>query len=317
MKNSVSNNRVTFVLLIGALAMLSGSVTGCGGPSEDEYVARVGDRYLLRKEVASALATMPAGLDSLEASTQFVEGWVTNEVLALESERQGLMNDPEIKTMLEENIRSVLISALLEKLNQDDLPEPGPAEIEAYFTQNQEDLALRDDYLQVRYLQAETRAQAESARRELARAIQRTEQTDSLWQIIVERYAMDKNGSLTLANNYVPEGRLTNSAEPVWQQLSQIADGELAPVIEINDSYHVLQVVDRVPRGTPPRLMWIRNEIRELLRIRARKEAYSNYVRQLKNEAISRNDLVIVTDDNASADVPSAPVPNDSTSNLE
>ena len=70
------------------------SLSGCGGPSEDEYVAKVGDRYLLREEFESALSTIPAGLDGLEASRQFVEGWITSEVLALESERQGLSVDP-------------------------------------------------------------------------------------------------------------------------------------------------------------------------------------------------------------------------------
>ena len=53
--------------------MLSGAVTGCGGPSEDEYVARVGDRYLLRKEVASALATMLREMEGISEEDEIPE----------------------------------------------------------------------------------------------------------------------------------------------------------------------------------------------------------------------------------------------------
>jgi hypothetical protein len=262
-------------------------------PATEPYVARVGTSYLTEEDLSAALAVVPAGMDSVTARAQFVEQWVTAELMAREAEERGLRERPDVQRQLVENERAVLAAALLATL-YDESPEPvGRSDLEAYFDRNRDRLRLREPYVRVRHLEAATAAEAEAAREALQGAMLSAEQ-DSLWEAAARAYALDSAASLALARVYVPESRLRGSAAAaVWQTLGQLGPGQIAPVIEADSSFYVLQLVDRAAAGSVPQLGWIEDEVRRQLTIQARTQMLARHVQRLRTEAEARNALEI------------------------
>ena len=136
-------------LLLGSVFFLS----ACGAEEPvTDYVARVGDRYLTRQELSAALESHPFLQDSTEAQQQIIEQWINNELLYQEARRRRLRNDPEVQRLLEENERSVLISAYVNRLFEEEDVAPSPEALQAYFEQHRDQLRLREPFVRIRYL---------------------------------------------------------------------------------------------------------------------------------------------------------------------
>lgn len=259
-------------------------------PAPEDYVARVGPSVLTEEDLAAALAVVPAGVDSLTAREQFVEQWVTAELMARDAEARGLRERPDVQRQLVENERAVLSAALLGVLYEEAPDEVGRSEIESYFERNRDRLRLREPYVRVRVIEAATEDEAASARAAIQEAMQGAHQ-DSLWEIAARTYAADTAISLGLARSYVPESRLHGSSASVWQALGQLGPGQISPVIEADSAYFVVQLLDRAAAGSVPRLAWVEDEVHRQIAIQSRKQLLARHVQRLRTEAEARGEL--------------------------
>lgn len=275
--------------------MLLAVLLGTGGCTGDlgapDYVARVGDRYLTRAELADAVAALPIRPDSAEASQQVIEQWVTNQLLFQEALDRGLSDEPEVKQLLEESRRSVLVSALISKMYEENPATPSPAELQAYYERNKEQMRLLEPFVRIRYLTTRSAAAAAEVRNGLARG--GTDLADSTWNAYVGQYATDPDGARTLAQSYVAESRLFMNQQAARQALRTLGAGQVAPVFEADSLHHVLQLVARVPAGTLPEPAWIEEELTRRLVIESRKQLYARQVQRLRTEAMAREALEI------------------------
>ncbi len=266
---------------------------GCGTPStEPDYVARVGETYLLTADLEDALSALPPGRDSTEAKRQFVEQWVVNTLLEQEARQSGLLQDAGVRRLLVENERSVLVSAYVERIYEENPVNPSPSDIEQFFEVNKERLRLREPFLRVRYLYNSDRDSTFEARRLLQRAM-RGAGVDSLWAVIARTYSHDVEGSLGLSGNYFAESRLLSAYPRVKDVLRRLADRQVSAVIEDGGRFHLVQVVDRVPAGTIPKIPWINEEISRQLVMERRKQTVARTVQNLRTMAAARNALDI------------------------
>lgn len=264
---------------------------GCKGERRaPEYVARVGDEFLTRGDMNSALAALPPGTDSVEAQRQFVDQWVANTLLYREARRRGLQEDADVQRMLAENDRSVMVNALLTRMYKEEPSTPTSSEVAAYFEQYKEQLRLREPFVRVRYLSSNDADSIQAARR----ALQELPSTsaDSVWQTIARRYAADVEGSLDLSQTFYPESRLFTDAPNVHDAVASLRVGQVSGVI-IRDSarFDIVQIAERVPTGSIPQIAWIRAELAQRVAIHDRKQMYAREVQRLRNEALAREEL--------------------------
>lgn len=277
-------------LLAVALAALV--LAGCREADvPDEFVARVGERELLQSEVERAIRNIPVPRDSIEARQQIVEQWVTNELMHQEALRRGLQEDEEVRRLIEESERAVLVNALLSRMYEENVIEPTAAEKQAYFESHREQLRLRESFARVRYLRAASRGNAEAARELLQQAA--PAERDSVWTIAIDQYASNETLSREISTNYYPESRIFLDQPELRAAFSDLLGGELAPVIESDSAFHVVQLVERVPGGTIPEPAWIDEELVRRLVIQGRKQLYARQVQRLRNEALAREDLEV------------------------
>ena len=281
-----------YCLPLIAIAFAGLALVGCKDEEvPDEFVARVGDRELLQSEVERAIRNIPVAHDSVEARQQIVEQWVTNELMHQEALRRGLREDDEVRRLIEESERAVLVNALVAQMYEENVIEPTAAEKQAYFESHREQLRLRESFARVRYLRASSRETAEAAREMLQQAA--PAERDSVWMIAIGEYASNENLSREISTNYYPESRIFLDQPELRAAFSDLLGGELPPVIEIDSSFHVVQLVERVPSGTIPDPAWIDEELVRRLVIQGRKQLYARQVQRLRNEALAREDLEV------------------------
>ncbi len=272
------------------VAVVAGWLGACGGRAgETSFVARVGDAYLRQEDVAEALAMIPPYQDSVATREQIVNRWITDQLLVQEARRRNLQENPEVLRRLEENEHSVLISTLMGQIYELS-QEPSPGDVRAYFDRNRERLRTRETYVRIRYLATPDSGGAVVAREAL---LDRGNEAviDSVWAAHVGRYAKDRDGLLAISSNYFPASQLFAMQPELRRVIQSLGPGQVAPIHQIGETYHVIQFVDSIPEGTLPELEWVELEIRERLRIQARKQLFADQVERLRNEALAREAL--------------------------
>lgn len=269
-------------------------IASCGGGDlEGDYLARVGDSYLHRDDLDLALSNLPTGLDSTHAAEQFIDRWITDELLAEEARKRNLQSDPDVRRRMQESERSVLIGTLLNRMYRE-VEAPTEREIRSYFERNRENLTLRESFLRIRYLSTHDSAAALLAVAVLD-TLDSSSSPDSTWQSIVTASAADPEVCLALSVNYFPEGRLFRNIPSLAESIARLRPGQTTPIIPIDDLYHVIRLIDRVPSGTPPKIEWVSDDIRNRLLIEKRKQLYLDQVQRLRNNALSRQRLEVRT----------------------
>lgn len=277
---------VAGILLVVTLSL----VTACGdqqGPVN--FVARVGDTYLMQEELDELLSSIPPYQDSIVVREQFISRWVTDQLLVQEALRRNLQDDPDVVRRLEENEQAVLISTLVGQMYEL-TKDPTPSEVRAYYDRNKERLRLREPYVHVRFLTTEDSARADRARRALSTATEGAD-ADTVWADIVAQNATDPDGALAVSTHYFPLSQIFTTRPELRPIVLSLREGELSPVLRLSKGFGLVQVVDRIPEETVPELQWVEGEIRERLRIQSRKQMYADQVERLRNEALAREAL--------------------------
>lgn len=277
-------------LLLGLCCL----VGACGrSESQGDFIARVGDTYLQKEDLSDALSNLPVGLDSAHAADQFINRWVTDELLAMEARERGLQSDPDVRRRMEESERSVLIGTMVSRIYQE-VEAPTDREIRAYFDQNMVNLTLRESFLRIRYLSTRDSVAAVLAVAVLD-TLDGSVRPDSTWRSIIAASAADPEVCLALSVNYFPESRLFRNIPSLTESIGRLRPGQTADIIQVNHLFHVIHLVDRVPPGTTPNLEWVVDDIRNRLLIDKRKQMYLDQVQRLRNSALARDRLEIQT----------------------
>lgn len=254
-------------------------------PEPQEYVAQVGDAILTNEDLQEMMGAAAPGIDSSFARSQLVEQWVVTELLHQEAMESGLSSDPEVQRQLDASRRSVLVSALLGEIYGNASDEPTPAEIESYYERHREQLTLREAYVRIRHAAFASRDAAGEVRSALLQAIRRGE-ADSTWHELIGTHDAALHGEAM--DSYLPKAQALRSYPEVRARLDRMGTSELAPVLDGDSLFHVLQLVDEVPAGSTPRLDWVRDQLRQRLRVQRRKQIYARHVERLRNEARAR-----------------------------
>ena len=280
-------------LNLARIFVLAFVLAGCGPESSEvDYVARLGDRYLTREDLDSALESLTVLQDSAEAAEQIMEQWITDELLFREAVRRGLRNQEGVQSLLLENERSVLVSALLTELYKEEDSTPDDQDLLTYYEQNKDQLKLTEPFVKIRYLVTESADSAMSAV-ELMEGIESSPNPDSAWKAVANRFAEDPDGTTTLSASFYPETRLLSSIPGLNTAVQRLAPGQILSPFELDSRYHIVQLVERIPVGTTPEVALLEDQLRARIAIENRKQLYARQVQRLRNEALAREELDI------------------------
>ncbi len=222
-------------------------------------------------------------LDSVDAVSQIVEQWVTNELLYQEALSRGLRGDPDVQRLLADNERSVLIDALVSRVLAAEMNDgPDESAIQTYYEQHREKLALREPFVRVRHLIYENQDSAEAARAGL--------QASLLSPVLPEGGRLASGLS---DDAFYPERQMFAATPGLGEVVANLDIGDVHDVFEMDSTFHVVQLMDRLETGAVPSIDMVRREIRDRVAIDIRKQLYARQVERLRTRALAREELEV------------------------
>ncbi|MCY4159199.1 MAG: hypothetical protein OXE92_06300 [Bacteroidetes bacterium] len=275
---------------VGVLFLLLINIFACRQlESPDDFVARVGDSYLLSSDIEASLSDLAIGIDTVRIRSQIISQWINTELLYQEALRRNLSDNEDIKLRLEESARAVLIEGIISEYHSQADQEIMPNDIAKYYEQNQEHLRFFEPFVYVRHLSSPVKDSVET----VMELMNQNLITDSVFATLIERFSTSPTERFMLMENYFQENRLFLDQPELADLLKNTQAGSPPQLVQIDSLYHVIQVVDRSHPDSIPELPWIEDFIREQLSIRFRKQNYTRSVQSLRVNAEFREEIEI------------------------
>lgn len=268
---------------------LSGLI-GCQpeGPDPDAVIlARVGNAYLTLDEALDYIPEHVLASDSTAAINTFRSNWVTRQVLYQDARRQGVHLQDEVQRRLIKSEKDILNDAYREIIVRNAARELTVTnqEVHDYYAQFRDQFVLQERYLRMRHVVTATLDESRNAKAELLRGIP--------WEIVVDRYALNKEETLRRAEQFFPQSAVLTDNPPMRDYLRVIGLTEISPIRSHNGQFHFIQIMEDRPRGDHPDVDWMFDQIREWLIIEKRRRAVRIFEQNLVMQAEANNEIEI------------------------
>ncbi len=265
-------NKISLVLVAAAI------LTGCGKEQpKTEYVARVNDAYLTKKELASLIDT--TSVNTLHKS-EVIRNWINREILFQKAKKEGILQQDDYKGLIKNSgkeLAGVLlldsyISAVTINFEQRDLIN--------YFEENSNDFKLRDKtyLLNIIHFSNEDRA-----------VEFRSLVIDSDWKKAMNVYYGDST-IISLESKLLLREQDVYSIK-VLRVVKRLHPLEISIVISEREGYYtVVQVLKKYLEGSLPSFALIKQDVERRFIAEKRKELMENYMKDL----YSRNEIEVI-----------------------
>ena len=255
----------------GALAALL--LAACAEQiDQGTIVAQVGDAVLTAADLD---AQLPPGLDDETGAERqlFVENWVREELLYQEALARQLDQNVRVQYLLEQARHDLLVATLFEREFAGREVEITDALIEQYYFEHQDHFLRQQNEINARHILTTTRREANAA----YQALQRGDE----FEPVARKYSKDKD-------TYLSGGELgyfSQGDDPdLWEIAAKQKLNHLSKPIKTDYGYHIVQVLDSQPAGTPKQLEQVRAHIVAAIVQRQQQRRLNELVDRLKGE---------------------------------
>ena len=261
--------------LLIACALLAG-FAGCQKPQQPRTpVARIDNETLTLEEIQSRFDSS-RGVSPAQVH-EYIQHWLTNELLYQEAIHRGLDQTDELEARLADIRRQLAINALLDQEIYTSKTQESPdQEISDYFEQHKSEFTLSKDVALISMVLFRERDVANSFR---TRVMRGTVWGESLNQVLTDP---QEQGSVLahVDSSYYSQSTLFPSE--LWRVVSSSARQEPSFPIRTQDGFYVVMVWRYSRRGNAPDLAYVRDEIRSRLAISRRQQAMDHLLENLR-----------------------------------
>ncbi len=143
-----------FYLIVLILGLLSGCSYFSDSSPGDVVIAKVGDKLLLRRELASSLPVGITRTDSVNQAKDFVQRWVKHELMLLMAEENLAEDQKDVQRELDAYRTSLLIHRYQQQLVSQRLDTAVTAsDIRQFYDQNPQKFILDQDIVKAVYIE--------------------------------------------------------------------------------------------------------------------------------------------------------------------
>jgi hypothetical protein len=234
------------------------------------FIARVGNAYLTEDK-------LPTPGDSSTLTRDFINEWVTSELLFQEASRRGLLNAEEVQQQLESVRRRLTIDALLNEEIYRDTAEVTKEAITAYYTSHQNQFLLREDVTLVSFVRFDNRDVANTVRTRILRG--------TAWDTAVNESQQDSAQAPHILQVVEQKFFTESGLYPVqlWKVARTLPKESISFVISTDPGYYLLFLHDFRRRGELADPSYVEQEIRDLLMVEARRHIYEDLLQRLRS----------------------------------
>lgn len=258
-----------------AIILLS-FVLGCGRNEPPQTpVARVDEEVLTLESIMARFDTSQAVSDA--HVHEYIERWLLDELLYREAVRRGLDRREDIEMRVQDARRKFVINALLEEeVYAKTSVSIKPDEIRSYYEANRALFALTEDVAQISMMLF--------ANRDAANAFRTTILRGKSWSE-AKREMLENPEQWGLVGVVIDSAYYTSRTllpPELWRIATGIGRKEPSFPVRTDEGFCVL-IVWRLDRaGDPADVSYVADEIKSRLTIRARQQAYEEFVEGLR-----------------------------------
>jgi hypothetical protein len=253
-------------------------LTGCGKEQpKTEYVARVNDAYLTKKELASLIDT--TSVNTLHKS-EVIRNWINREILFQKAKKQGILQQDNYKGLIKNSGKELAGALLLNSYISSVTINFEQRDLINYFEENSNDFKLRDKtyLLNIIHFSNEDRA-----------VEFRSLVIDSDWKKAMNVFYED-SAIISLESKLLLREQNVYSIK-VLRVVKRLHPLEISIVISEREGYYtVVQVLKKYLEGSLPSFALIKQDVERRFIAEKRKELMENYMKDL----YSRNEIEVI-----------------------
>jgi len=265
-------NKISFMLIAASI------LTGCGKEQpKTEYVARVNDAYLTKKELASLIDTTM--VNTLHKS-EVIRNWVNREILFQQAENEGILQKDDYQRVVKNSGKELAGVLLLDSYISSVTINFEQRDLINYFDENSNDFKLADNsyLLNIIHFSNEDRA-----------VEFRSLVLDSDWQKAMNIF-YGESAIISNENKVLLKEQDVSSIK-VLRVVKRLHPLEISIVISETEGYYtVVQVLEKYLIGSLPSYNVIKQDVEKRYLAERRKELLENYIKDL----YSQNEIEVI-----------------------
>ncbi len=251
-------------------------VTGCQkGEPPPTLLARLDDRTLTLEEI-SAHFDSARGVSDAQIH-EYVQRWITNELLYREAVRRGLDQQPAISTQLDEIRRQLVINALLDReVYTARSTDASPADIQQYYEEHKKEFILTSDVVLVSLVLFQDREAANTFR---SAALRGTPWNRALRATLDDPQL--RAGVISFIDSLYFTQQTLFPVE-LWRTAMGVGVNNPSFPVRTEEGFYVLIVWKFGRRGQQAEQPYVEQEIRSRLAIERRQRLYNTLLENLR-----------------------------------
>ncbi len=248
---------------------------GCGKEDRpQDFVARVGTSLLTADDL---LVSGGVRSDSSLAARNYINEWVSTELLYQEAIRRNLDNTEAVQKRVRDVSKRLAIEALLDEVLYQDSSEISEEKITGYFADHQSEFTLAEDVALVSLALFDERGAANTFRSGIVRGSSWDQATGKIQDdtLVSPHLLQLSDRKYYTASTLFPE--------ELWKVARTITPSSVSFVITTDAGYYVLFLHEFRKTGQPADLPYVAHEIHGRLLMAGRREKYDALVRDLRS----------------------------------
>lgn len=265
------------VLFVSAVLTV---LPGCQKPQQPRTpVARIDTETLTLEEIRSRFDSS-RGVSPAQVH-EYIQRWLTNELLYQEAVRRGLDQTDDLELRLADMRRQLAINALLEQEIYTTKTQESPEqEIRDYYEQHRREFTVSKDVALISMMLFRERDPANSFRTRVLRG--------TPWDDARDQVLSDPQQSPLLITHidsaYYSESTLF--PPELWRIVSSAAKQEPSFPVRTDDGFYVVTVWRFTKHGDVPDIAYVKDEIKSRLAISRRQEAMDRLLENLRSHHV-------------------------------
>ncbi len=202
---------------------------GQAKPVESKAIARIGKKEITESDIDQALKTVPEWMrksfDEPQKRLEFIRDYVAKEVLYAKAKRLGLDTKDEVRQIIEQLKKQIVVEQLLGREIQEKLDKISPEDIKLYYEANKETLGLEPAQIKVSYL-----------------GFEKEPLKDEIQQKLKQQEGKPQEIRLTEAQSDIPG---IGEAKDVIAGLFLKEKGQMSDPLKIKDKFYIFSILDK------------------------------------------------------------------------
>jgi peptidyl-prolyl cis-trans isomerase C len=264
--------KILFYIIV--LVALTAAVFGCAkkNSSDEKVLARISNKFLTLGEFKKKIEHLPAYYRDMVGRNKkrFLDETIVEMMFYEEAIRQGLDNDKEVKEVLREAKKKILIAKLIQGEVENKLKiEEGEAR--KYYEDHKSEYKAPEMW-RASHILVSTEAEAKE--------IQDSISSGASFEELAKEKSMDATAARGGDVGYFRKGQLVPEFEEAALSLDP---GEIGPIIHTQFGYHVLKLTGKKDSDIEP-YEKVKARVYEELKKEKRTELFEKLVLDLKNK---------------------------------